>query len=86
MIARGYTTDLYCDNPAHSGLETTLFRGESAAEYNGESWQDTAWQARTDGWYISRDRRFCLCPKCHKEMDKSQIQRLRRQIVYNEGD
>lgn len=62
MISSGYSTDLYCDCPICAKRIADGFRPVTG-EYTGETWAETAKQARKDGWRITQDRTACFAPK-----------------------
>jgi len=61
MIAACYTTHLYCDCRECKG-ETSSYINPEFGEYIGESWAETARNARQDGWRISKDRERAYAP------------------------
>jgi len=66
-VTRGYTTNLYCDHEDH---ESWLLNDEMG-EYVGETWAETARDARRDGWHISKDRQTAICPRHNKKKGKA---------------
>lgn len=61
MIVRGYSIDVYCDN---EDVEHEYMKDRDS--FGGaETYQQCAKMARAQGWYLSRDRRRALCPKCN---------------------
>jgi hypothetical protein len=77
-FAAGYSLDLYCDNADNIDGSRPSFPGYGAGsgndglhgfrqfpvEFHGETWGDTAGQARALGWRINRRARTAFCPKC----------------------
>lgn len=59
MIACAYNMHLYCDcRECSNGVSSR----RAFAEYDGESWKDTAGKARKAGWTISRDKLRAYAP------------------------
>lgn len=58
MIAACYISVLYCD--CNECIDMNYKSAE--AEFTGNTWADTAGQARKLGWRISKDKTRCFAP------------------------
>lgn len=59
MIAAGYTMNLYC---GCDYCKSHTWKSPEFGEYTGRNWSECASDAKKYGWFISKDRTYCLCP------------------------
>lgn len=62
-ISSGYTIDVYCECDKCRGIGSTmLYTRPEMSEATGETYAQCAAVLRSEGWYLSRDKRHAIAP------------------------
>lgn len=75
MYSGSASVQLYCDNKNCPDRDKYYSDGFCyPAEYHHDrSVKKCEQEAKSDGWYISRDYDYVLCPKCSKKKESVEI-------------